>query len=53
MSDCCSSHPKTENMGQMTEEKPPKSFIGKFLYNIGKSDYEREIKKGKNGKKCC
>lgn len=53
MTDCCSSHSKTENFEQMAEEEPPKSFVGKFLYNLGKKDYEKEVKKGNKDKKCC
>lgn len=53
MSNYCSSNSKAENVEQMTEEKPPKSFVGKFLYNLGKSDYEKEKKERNRDKKCC
>lgn len=47
MSECCSSHSeKRKTISHPTEEKP-KSFIGRFLYNVGKKDAQKE-----NNKKC-
>ena len=45
MSDCCSRHSKhkeKESLDKTQAEVEPKSFVGKFLYRMGKSDYEKE-----------
>ncbi len=62
MSHCCSSHSKKGSMNKadMKKDTMPKSFakvlfgqdslIGRYLYNLGKADFEKN-----NGKKkgCC
>ena len=54
MSHCCGNHSKAEKTNNADfGELPPKSFIGRFLYNIGKKDYEKENRKKMHGKKCC
>lgn len=54
MSHCCKSHSKAEKIKRNDfGDKPPKSFIGKFLYNIGKKEYEKENQNKMHGKKCC
>lgn len=53
MTDCCANHSKKEDVESIVEEKPPKSFFGKFLYNLGKSDYENERQKKDHKKGCC
>lgn len=43
MCQCCGNHPKSEETNRMNSgEKPPKSFIGKLLYIIGKKENEKE-----------
>lgn len=52
MSDCCSSRQedsKAENSEDKVEEKP-KSFIGRYLYKLGKEDAMKVSGKGKD---CC
>lgn len=54
MSSCCQSHNKVEKMNKIISgEKIPKSFIGKYLYNLGKKEYEKETKIGNNKRGCC
>jgi len=54
MSHCCGNHSETEKIKRDDfGEKLPKSFIGKFLYNLGKKEYEKELKDGKNKYGCC
>ena len=51
MQDCCSSHPKKDSdAGSSQKDKEPRSFIGKYLYNLGKKDFE---KNGSKKKSCC
>lgn len=41
---CCSSHskhPKKEMADKIVAESEPKNFVGKFLYRMGKSDFEK------------
>lgn len=46
MSHCCGNHSKSEERNRMSfGERPPKSFIGKFLYNLGKKENEKESQK--------
>ncbi len=53
MSHCCGSHSKGKNVNMNSlGERPPKSFIGKFLYNIGKKEYEKENQRKSHGKGC-
>ena len=50
MSDCCSNHQKdnkVKNKEDEVEEKP-KSFIGRYLYKLGKEETKRV-----KGKDCC
>ncbi|KKQ43412.1 MAG: hypothetical protein US60_C0002G0020 [Microgenomates group bacterium GW2011_GWC1_37_8] len=54
MSNCCGSCSKTEKTKKDAfGEKPPKSFTGKFLYNIGKKEFDKENQNKPHGKKCC
>ena len=54
MSHCCGNHSKAEKINKFSfGEQPPKSFIGKFFFNIGKKEYEKENHKKMHGKKCC
>jgi len=51
MSDCCSNHSKTGKIKEADTKKDatPKSLVGRYLYKLGKSDFEKS--KGKKG--CC
>lgn len=53
---CCASHSdqnsKDKKKGK-SEDKPPKSFMGKYLYNLGKKDLEKEKHRGKHKDDCC
>lgn len=46
---CCSKHAVEADVSGMDEEKP-KPFVERFLYDLGKKDFERN--KGKK-KGCC
>lgn len=52
MSDCCSDQDKKtkKEKDKLKIEKTPKSFIGKYLYGLGKEGSEKE--KNKKGN-CC
>lgn len=51
MQDCCSNHSKKDSDAEGDQKgKEPKSFIGKYLYNLGKKDFE---KNGSKKKGCC
>ena len=51
MSSCCSKHSKKGNMNKadMKKDMMPKSFLGRYLYKLGKADFE----KGNRKKGCC
>ncbi|MDO8340563.1 MAG: hypothetical protein Q7T59_01170 [Candidatus Woesebacteria bacterium] len=49
MPDCCSKHLKTKRKEIKVEEEP-KSFFAKFLYKLGKDDFEKNKDKKRN---CC
>lgn len=51
MSNCCSDHNKKsgEEIEEVEVEKMPKSFVGKYLYKLGK----QEAEKGKHKKGGC
>jgi len=51
MSNCCSNHSKKGKIKEIDirEDIMPKSFIGKYLYKLGKADFEKSNKK----KGCC
>jgi len=51
MSNCCSNHSKNSKIKEVDIEKEivPKSFIGRYLYKLGKEDLEKSNKK----KGCC
>ncbi len=54
MSDCCSDDKDNKKSGgkeKVEYEQAPKSFIGKYLYKIGKKDFENNKNKKKSG--CC
>lgn len=54
MSHCSGNHTEKENVnGVDFREQPPKSFIGRLIYNMGKKDYEEEIKNKQHKNKCC
>lgn len=55
MSDCCENHTSDteKKKGLSISEKPPKPFIGKYLYNLGKKDLEKEKQSGKHKGGCC
>jgi hypothetical protein len=56
---CCSSHSDQNSKKKKTsipEDKLPKSVVGKYLYNLGKKDMEKEKHGGKHkggGGGCC
>jgi hypothetical protein len=53
---CCASHTEQSSKKKKTtksEDKMPKSFVGKYLYNIGKKDLEKEKHGGKHKGDCC
>ena len=52
MSHSCEHHSKVQKTSDFLE-KPPKSFIGRFLYNLGKKDYEKELHNKTHKGKCC
>lgn len=51
---CCGSHNnQKENKKEIESfEKPPKSIIGRYLYKLGKEDFEKEKYAGGKGG-CC
>ena len=52
MSDCCTNN--TDSKEEETEvNNEPKSFIGKYLYKMGKKDFDKEKESGKVNKGCC
>lgn len=54
MSGCCSEEEKAEggkNKEKSEDERSPKSFAGKYLYKVGKKDFEKS--RGKAKKDCC
>lgn len=54
MSDCCEEHQGKAEVEEASKKIPnekPKSFIGKYLYNSGKKEAEKEAKKSNGG--CC
>jgi hypothetical protein len=53
MSGCCGNRSKKDEDEIFLCEKPPESFLGKFLYKLGKNDYENEKRRKKLKKKCC
>jgi len=55
MSDCCGSHNNDTKKKKKTDnpDQPPKSFVGKSLYNLGKKDLEKEKQSGKHKGGCC
>ena len=55
MSHCCGSHGEDKNKKKKLSNpnKPLKSFVGKYLYNIGKKDFEKEKHSGKHKGNCC
>ncbi len=55
MSHCCGSHSehKKSKKKKANTEKIPKSFVGKYLYNLGKKDMEKEKHSGKHEGDCC
>jgi len=56
MSDCCGDQ---NNNSQPTEQtvqnNPPKSWFGKYLYNLGKKDHQKQSpkKEHKGSGGCC
>lgn len=50
----CGCHGDKDEKKEMDNpDKPPKSFIGRYLYNLGKKDLEKEKQSGKHGGGCC
>lgn len=45
---CCSNH-SAGDQSTGEEEKRPKSFVGRFLYDMGKKDFDQNKRK----KSCC
>ncbi len=54
MSDCCEDNKDTKKTAKQSKvfNEKPKSIIGKYLYNMGKKDLEKEKQGGKQ-KGCC
>ncbi len=53
---CCEDHNDKESINNKTKkakEELPKSFIGKYLYNLGKKDLEKEKNDGDHKGDCC
>lgn len=52
-SSCCSVSDASKKEGNKTTgQENPKSFVGRFLYNTGKKDFEKNKGKSKGGD-CC
>lgn len=51
MSNCCGEYSKEPV--KKAEEKMPKSFIGRWLYKIGKEEIEKEKKSANGSGGCC
>lgn len=55
MSGCCSDNntsKKEKEEEKISSQEPPKSFVGRYLYNTGKKDFEKNKEKNKGGG-CC
>jgi hypothetical protein len=54
MPNCCEEHKKkakVEDNPKKFQSEKPKSVIGKYLYNLGKKEAEKEAKEPNEG--CC
>ncbi len=53
MSSCCEEHKETKvkKVLKKNNQEKPKSFLGKYLYNLGKREAGKEVKKSQGG--CC
>lgn len=54
MSHCCENHKektKVEEASEKNHGEKPKSFIEKYLYNLGKKEAEKDVKKAQGN--CC
>ncbi len=52
MSNCCEEHnekTKVKKVLKKNHQEKPKSVFGKYLYNLGKKEIEKEVKKSHNG----
>lgn len=53
MSNCCSGNNSSKKKEKKTSsQEPSKSFVGRFLYNVGKKYFEKNKGKSK-GRSCC
>ena len=52
---CCGSHNDQKDNKQETgnSEETPKGFVGRYLHNLGKKDFEKEKQGGKSKGGCC
>ena len=53
---CCSNHSDqngNKKKAGKVDDRPPKTIIGKYLYNLGKRDLEKEKNGGKHKGDCC
>jgi hypothetical protein len=55
VSNCCEEDSKSSGIKKEEQEKPS-SFVGKYLYNLGKKEAEKETARSggcSSQKKCC
>lgn len=54
MSHGCGCHgDEDKNKEMKNSDQPSKSFIGRYLYNLGKKEHEKEKQRGKHKGGCC